>query len=174
MKFYLRFIPLLLTLSIGWSPWASAQICTPDTSFTVAGIYPSQLPTVCAGVPYSQTLTLVIPEDTTVQGFSADIDSVKINNVIGLPPGITYSCSPLTCSFLGGSTGCALISGVVNTPGTDTVDIALTFFVQTFIGTLAIPDTQALIITVAPGFNLSSNTVPASCGATDGQNRPLH
>jgi hypothetical protein len=43
--------------------------------------------------------------------FQAIIDSVNIEDVSGLPPGFTYSCTPSNCSFPGGTNGCILLEG---------------------------------------------------------------
>ena len=44
----------------------------------------------------------------------------------GLPPGLTYSCTPASCVFPGGSNGCLLISGTPTTAGTYPIVVTLT------------------------------------------------
>lgn len=107
--------------------------CTPDASLTSSGIYPDSATNFiggCVGQPYEQIIQNVVPADTIVPigglPFPATIVSIDLNTVSGLPPGITYNCNPTSCSFLGGQTGCAVISGTCNTPGTYNLVFELT------------------------------------------------
>lgn len=123
---------------------ASAQ-CTPDPQYTNSGIYPDSatnfLP-ACAGEPYMQLITNVVPVDTTVtiqilpapappNTLTVNIDSINVVSVTGLPPGMTFACTPPSCSFPGGQSGCATISGTCTTPGTYNLVIDLKAYVQT-------------------------------------------
>lgn len=110
--------------------------CTPDPSLTSSGIYPDSATNFvggCVGQPYEQVVQNVVPTDTTVPVFGfpvpATIDSIKLVNVSGLPPGMNYSCNPNSCAFLGGATGCAVISGTCNSTGTYNLVFDLTAYV---------------------------------------------
>jgi hypothetical protein len=110
--------------------------CTPDPTLTSSGIYPDSATNFvggCAGQPYEQIVQNVVPLDTTVPVFGfpvpATIDSIKLVNVSGLPPGINFSCNPNSCAFLGGETGCAVIEGTCNTAGTYNLVFDLTAYV---------------------------------------------
>lgn len=99
--------------------------CTPDPSLTSSGIYPDSATNFvsgCVGQQYTQIIQNVVPLDTTVPVFGfpvpAIIDSIKLVNVSGLPPGMNYFCNPNSCNFVGGATGCAVIEGICNTAGT--------------------------------------------------------
>ncbi len=98
--------------------------CTPDPSFTSPGIYPdsaTNFSAACVGIDYSQTITNIVPLDTVIvvfgMGITTSIDSIVIDNVTGLPPGMSIACNPSGCSYIGGSTGCAIITGICNTIG---------------------------------------------------------
>jgi hypothetical protein len=98
--------------------------CTPDPSFTSPGIYPdsaTNFSAACVGIDYSQTITNIVPLDTVIvdfgMGITTSIDSIVIDNVTGLPPGMSIACNPAGCAFIGGSTGCAIITGICNTIG---------------------------------------------------------
>ncbi len=90
--------------------------CIPDTSITHndPGIYPDSatgLPHAVVGVPYSTVIQTKVLTDSVVPPFTAIVDSIVIDNVSGLPPGFTYSCTPSSCSFPGGSNACILLEG---------------------------------------------------------------
>ena len=161
------FLALMAFLVIPFS--VNAQVCMPDSQYTASGIYPDTLPNTCVNEPYSQTVTLVIPEDTVI-GFPVDIDSVVLQDVIGLPPGLSYLCEPTNCSFAGGTNSCVLVSGTPTVPGTYEIDIATVYHVSSFVGPVAVPDTQeayyTIVVSDAP--SLSVSTTGASCAQTDG------
>lgn len=154
---------------------ATAQVCQPDTSFTQGGIYPDSLPPACVGIPYQTTITLVVPVDTTVAfppfgTFTLPIDSIVLDDVIGLPAGFTYGCNPGNCSLLGGTTGCVGLSGTATTPDTIDLRVAITLYVVTPFGPLTQPDTIDGLFTLAinPGFTTAPVGTDASCGLNDG------
>ncbi len=99
--------------------------CVPDTSIThnQPGVYPdsaTNLPHSIVGISYSTTIQLKVLTDTTTTigpvTVPVTIDSIIATTVTGLPPGYTYSCTPATCVFLGGSDACILLQGPAPTP----------------------------------------------------------
>ena len=157
---------ILLTLSIllTFSFIGNTQ-CTPNPIFTmspVPGVYPPNIPIpgiplvgISDGqinVPYNQTLTLVVLEDTTMDiGFLLDmIDptitplmnsagisttmTVDVNHVIfdilGLPNNVTYTCDINSCQYPSGVNGCIAISGTPIQSGTFPIDVNMTINVQ--------------------------------------------
>ena len=113
---------LLLFISIALVSIANVNAqCIPDPVFTEPGIYPDSatgFAQACVGVLYEETVTNIVPVDTTVEiipGFpvTLNFDSIVITSFTGLPPSMTYSCSTTLggCSFAGGEAGCVLISG---------------------------------------------------------------
>lgn len=112
---------LLLTIAFLSIAGANAQ-CTPDPQFTAVGIYPDSatgLASGCEGQLYEQVITNVVPVDTQTIVFGIPvtvvIDSIVIVDFQGLPASgnLTYDCSTSLggCSFAGGQTGCAIITG---------------------------------------------------------------
>lgn len=151
-------LPVLLLL-LGSS--LSAQ-CSPDPIFTflgIPGVFPDPLiqgiSTGAINTPYSQTLTVVVLADTTVDlsaitgipGLPVAMVSVQshnINNVTGLPAGLSYQCNVAGCSFPGGTSGCVVISGTPTQAGSFSVSVEQTVVVDVpanipIVGGTAIP-----------------------------------
>ena len=75
---------------------ANAQNCNPDVTITKPGVYPEQPDTAYINKTYDFVFQVLAIKDTTTmfngQLVNADIDSVNIDNVLGLPAGFSYSC----------------------------------------------------------------------------------
>ena len=123
MKILIRFI----VLACLFTTTAYAQ-CVPDTSITHndPGVYPdsaTNLPHAIVGIPYSTVIQIKVLTDTTVIippfpiPVPVTIDSILATNVSGFPPGFYYTCTPSSCTFLGGSDACLLIEGPAPTAG---------------------------------------------------------
>jgi hypothetical protein len=129
MKKTLLFLSFIAFLSVR----AFAQ-CTPAT-VSNPGIYPDSATNFMPayqGQAYNQLITVKVPADTLQSGIPIPIASIKLNSIVGLPQGLSYSCVPSNCDFPGGATNCAVISGTTNDPvGVYT----LTITVEPFIGT---------------------------------------
>ena len=112
---------ILLTLTLAFATiFASAQ-CTPDPQYTIAGIYPDSsvgMPAAIVGQAYNEVITIIVATDTNVVfsglSISVEIDSIKLDNVLGLPANFTYDCLAPNCVFLGGSTTCAVLYSTIN------------------------------------------------------------
>lgn len=92
--------------------------CTPDAncSFTQV-LCPSSLASGCAATSYSQVITVAAPASITYNGGTYPIVRIKLNSIVGLPTGVTYTCNPSNCTFNGNSRGCITISGTPATAG---------------------------------------------------------
>ena len=128
MKRTLLLLSFITLISFG----AFAQ-CTPAT-VSNAGIYPDSatnfMPAFQA-TPYSQLITVKVPADTMQGSIAIPIASIKLNSIVGLPQGLSYTCVPSNCDFPGGATNCAVITGTTNDP----VGVYnLTITVEPFIG----------------------------------------
>lgn len=131
MKKLLSFL-MIGSCAIFMAQNAFSQACTPDPQFAGdPGIYPDSamgyLPHACAGQPYSQAITVVLPTDTTVNfpGVGVvtlamnyiKVDSAKIimaaGDTSGVPADInfSFSCAPANCNFPGGQSGCLQLTG---------------------------------------------------------------
>jgi len=95
--------------------------CVPDSSIThTPGIYPDSatgLPHAYVGQPYSTDIHFFIPPDTVYMGLPVTIISIDVTGVTGLPAGFTYTCTPGTCVFPGGTNACVQIQGTAPTAG---------------------------------------------------------
>lgn len=103
---------------------AEAQpVCTADPNCSFDSLLcASNRSPACAGVPYTNVLTMAVPASFTdpSTGNTVPVKNIKINSITGFPQGITYACNPSNCTVNGGSRGCIKISGTANTPGTYT------------------------------------------------------
>lgn len=146
-----------------------AQLCNPDPSLTAPGIYPDTLLPVCAGVPFTETITFIVPVDTTVNVppfgiFTLPIDSITLDDVINVPAGMSYGCNPGTCVFPGNSSNCILFSGTPTVAGVYDIQVAITSYVTVLGGPITASDTISLYtFTVHPGITDTLATVD-DCG----------
>jgi len=87
---------------------AAGTVCTPDAGVT-SGMGPAAANVACVqqGVSYSQTYTFVIP---------AQVTSVTVDSVRNLPSGLTAQFSKTPPVYLGGETGCMIVTGTSNAP----------------------------------------------------------
>ena len=107
---------LLIILSAILIKTSHAQPCVPG-SYTVQGIYPdtiTNLPLAVANLQYNEAMTIVVPIDTTFQGYTVPIDSIGIYGITGLPAGFTYLSNSASGYWHGGITGCIMISGMAS------------------------------------------------------------
>jgi hypothetical protein len=125
---------LLITASIVVAGFYAQAQCTPDPSIIDPGVYPDSatgLAVGTVGVPYNQVIQVRTFMDTvvTIAPFGTvtfHLDSITINGVSGLPPGLTYACNPGTCKFLTSSNGCLLLSGTPVTAGIYPITVDVT------------------------------------------------
>jgi len=125
----------------------------------IPGVYPPNIPIpgiplvgISDGqvnVPYSQTLTLVVLEDTTMDIASflpatvvsamslagiSTVMSLDVNHVIydisGLPNNLIYTCDINSCQYPSGVNGCIAVSGTPIQSGTFPIDVNMTINVQ--------------------------------------------
>ena len=152
---------LILSILLTFSFIGNTQ-CTPNPIFTMSpipGVYPPNIPIpgiplvgISDGqvnVPYSQTLTLVVLEDTTMDIASflpatvvsamslagiSTVMSLDVNHVIydisGLPNNLIYTCDINSCQYPSGVNGCIAVSGTPIQSGTFPIDVNMTINVQ--------------------------------------------
>ncbi len=154
---------ILLSLSIllVYTMNVNAQ-CSPNFIFTtlgLPGIYPPNLPIpnipmtgIADGqlnMPYSETLTLVVLEDTTLDiGFLLPTSVVSAMNlagistvmtvganhvtydITGLPSNLTFSCDIYNCQYTSGIDGCIEINGTPTQSGTFPIDVNMVINIQ--------------------------------------------
>ena len=161
-------IIVLCFLSIFFATKIFAQ-CTPDTSLHSPGLYPDSatgLTTAIQNMPYNQVIQLVVPSDTIVYfggfPFNAHIDSVSLSSLTGMPSGFSISCNPSTCTYPGGTTGCALISGTTSDTGNFQLTAIVTYYATVLAQQIVQIDTvqyyKIRVNTTAGVHHLSGNT----------------
>ncbi len=124
----------------------NAQLCTPDTTYKKAGIYPkdSILPDAEARTPYEYKLTVIVPVDTEAVVFGSKqkvlIDSIALFKKIDFPEWLDIVCER-KCNFKAGDTGCALLAGTPPDSIPDTTYV-MGFVTKTFARLEAAPTVQ--------------------------------
>lgn len=143
MKRLLLLFPLFLSMAI----LIVAQNCIPDGTITEPGVYPEQPDTAYVDVAYDFSFQILAIKDTIVifagQTITANIDSVRVDDVIGLPPNFNYTCNPSSCTFNWKAVGCVNVKGnpTKNQAGVYDLKIATTAFASSGILKIPTPDT---------------------------------
>lgn len=148
---------------------AQAQVCTPNPLYLalgIPGVYPNpQMQSAIAsgsqGQPYTETFTLAVPADTTIDlspyiGFPFPPVTVAVNfqevtGFTGLPSGINYQCDQANCQWIGGADGCVRLSGTPTQGGLFDVGMETGYNI-TVPGAVPVIGGQALTIPF-PGLN---------------------
>jgi hypothetical protein len=125
------FLSLALIVAVAGS--ASGQ-CIPDATLISPGYRPDTLEHAKVNVPYSQTISVRTPRDTSMvvagQNVTARVDSIKATSVTGLPPGLTYKCQNPRCVFLWDTTRCVEIYGTPTNGGVYPITINVTYYAK--------------------------------------------
>lgn len=92
--------------------------CIPDPQYTQPGIYPDSatgFPPAVATYEYNFVITAIIPADTAITPtYRVNIDSIGVAEITGLPEGFQAIPSRPSGYWLGGTSGCMLITGTPN------------------------------------------------------------
>lgn len=124
----------VFALAFAATSFASAQLCTPDTTIKIPGFYPSQLADGAVGVAYNQTVMILSFKDTSaVVGGSKQkvtIDSLKLTKVIGLPTGMGYVCYEPRCIYLPSAVRCIKLNGTPTQAGLFPLKFAVTAYAK--------------------------------------------
>ena len=107
--------------------------CVPDAIYSDStwGIWPDTAQNFISGnsgTYYEQIVNFKIPTDAgdLIPSFAGyDVDSVSLISVDGIPPGISFSCNPPNCTWLGGEQGCATISGIPTKDSTYQIELKI-------------------------------------------------
>ncbi|MFA6261912.1 MAG: T9SS type A sorting domain-containing protein [Bacteroidia bacterium] len=106
---------LFLAVLLSFRAYESKAQCTPDIAIDQKLMHPDTLAEAMVGYYYSQVLTFRVPADTTIiyngNQVNAVIDSMRMLAILGIPDGYGYVCNPASCTWKGGTLGCALIQG---------------------------------------------------------------
>ena len=114
--------------------------CVPDAQYSDStwGIWPDTAQNFISGnigTYYEQIVNFKLPNDAgeldpNYNGYN--LDSVLLISVDGAPPGISFVCNTSNCSWLGGTQGCATISGVPTTNGIYPINLVIEGCVSLF------------------------------------------
>ena len=151
---FMRKILLLFTIMLFFTQFVRPQ-CNPNFLFTtigLPGVYPPEIIGLSdgfLGVNYSQTLTLIVLEDTMIDlalflpdpvvaamnlASISTVMALDVNYVAfdlsGLPNGLSFTCDQNTCEYPSGIDGCILINGTPIQGGSFSVPINLILNVQ--------------------------------------------
>ena len=77
----------------------------------------------CLNQQYQFNFQFAIPDTFMFNGSNFNVDSFRLDNISGLPQGMTTSCTP-SCTFPAGTVNCVSIYGVPTNPA-DVMDHAL-------------------------------------------------
>ena len=144
-----------------------AQNCTPDPAYQDStGVFPAPYDadinptggiTECAviGQDYEFPLTVAVGDSITVPFGGASLtfalDNIIVDDVLGLPEGISYFCEPSACKYENNTLGCVALKGVptaTNAPGDYdlTIKVTINFIGFPFTLPFTFPDAN-----IAPG-----------------------
>lgn len=152
---------LTLSLALAAALHAGAQ-CVPNALYadSVYGVWPDTTENFApgmVGVFYSDTLNILVPSNASLidpdYPSFVSIDSISLNQVTGLPPGIQVSCNSQTaapCTYLANQLGCGLLEGTPTQVGTFNIVLEVTAYAN-FLGPQAIPQSfSGYSITILP------------------------
>ncbi|NQU34831.1 MAG: T9SS type A sorting domain-containing protein [Bacteroidetes bacterium] len=119
--------------------------CTPDPSYINPGFYPDSLTGLAdahVGIPFDEVLTIITPIDTVVLigpfPVTLTFDSLVVTDVLGLPPGFSYSCLTENCAIPGGISSCLSFYGTSMLSDVGTYPIIIEYDI--FLGGNGTPD----------------------------------
>lgn len=125
---------LLLSLFVLSAILVRSQ-CDPQTDFgdEQFGVAPDTVQNFVSGELselYVQQVDVKVPTDGSFANLPfITVDSVSLAGIFGLPDGLGYECAtqtPAPCTYLGGTLGCAVISGVPTEEGIFDLQVILT------------------------------------------------
>jgi hypothetical protein len=124
----------LLTIALAAFVCGYSQNCIPDTTITEPGIYPEYIPVAVPDEEFDFDFQILSLQDTAVEfmdlSITAQIDSVMLDSISGLPSGFNYQCEPNLCSFNYMAVGCINLNG--NPSMSDTGIYPLTIYTTAF------------------------------------------
>ncbi len=141
---------------------ASAQCVIDQNNQEVIAPAAEDLPCAERGEAYSEVLQISIPASVSTQFGNADIDSLVITGLSGLPTGITWDINPTNGVIPGGTNACGLLSGTTNDPAQRypiTINGSAYVKVSGFPTTLALDQSPASDL-----FNLYIDVIEAGSG----------
>jgi hypothetical protein len=174
---------LLVTLvsAMCFPMWITAQCaaCTPDPACTTVdglpALCPDVLPNATAGEYYEQVITFYMPPVVTdpSSGFAANLLTVEVTSVAGLPFGFDFTLNEADAVFEPGNgqnLGCATLCGTPLLPGNFEIIITVLGTVETggFSFEQSLPFSYPVAVVPGSGENTSfAYTQPAGCDSLE-------
>lgn len=126
---------LLLTLSLTAAVFSYGQ-CTPIADFgnEPFGVAPDTIVNFVSGEInslYTQQIDVKVPVDGGFAGLPVTVDSAQVISITGLPEGLSLECTgnaATPCTYLAGTIGCAVISGIPTQGGNFELTIDLIIY----------------------------------------------
>lgn len=155
---------LLIVISLASSALSYSQ-CTPNTDFgdepfgvapdTIVNFVPASVNNI-----YSQQIDVKVPTDGAFANLPfVTVDSATVLNISGLPPGLTLNCTGnavTPCTYLAGTEGCAVISGIPTTAGT--FELTINLMVYSTLGAVPYPfEGYRILVDVNVGLEENNN-----------------
>jgi len=127
-----RILHILATLILGL--FASVQVsaqCTPDplcSDTLEPGEYcPQSFPPLILGVAYDEVITFILDLEFEHNGTTYTLDSIAVDSVRNIPPGLTYSSS--ANGYVSDSVYCSQLSGTPIQAG----EFPIAFYLEPFV-----------------------------------------
>ena len=171
---------LVATVALVSTLQLNAQSCTPGTNYadSTYGVWPDttqNIPPAAVGVAYSTDLNFKVPDQVTAEVagndpiaqtfIGSDIQDFTVTNVGGLPSTFNYACNFSSCTYAGGSNGCANLYGTATATGIFpiTIDVEATVIVELIPGF----PTPVTVPTTFSGYKLIVGTAGLIEGVLD-------
>ncbi|MEI6310842.1 MAG: T9SS type A sorting domain-containing protein [Bacteroidota bacterium] len=140
---------------------------TPGTR--LPNLCPSTMPSGTVGMPYSEDLTIWLPQTFTYSGIAITILHVDVTSVSSLPAGLNLETSlgpvPVSFDVTSDMRLCAKVCGTPTVPGTRTIQLNVTVLVSTPLGNQTQNQSFPVPITInAPAGGNASFAFNASSG----------
>lgn len=172
-------VTLVSVLCLRLLSFAQCAECTPDPSCTTTNglpaLCPEILPDATAGEYYQQIITFYMPPVVTdpSSGFTANLLTVEVTSVTGLPFGFEFTLNESDGIFEPGNgqnLGCATLCGTPLLPGNFEMIITVLGTVETggFSFQQSLPFSYPVTVVPGSGANTSFNfTQPAGCDSLE-------
>jgi hypothetical protein len=171
---------LVATVALVSTLQLNAQSCTPGANYadSTYGVWPDttqNLPPAAVGVAYSTDLNFKVPDQVTAEVagndpvaqavIGSDIQDFTVTNVGGLPSTFNYACNVSSCTYAGGSNGCANLYGTATATGIFpiTIDVEATVILEIIPGF----PTPLTVPTTFSGYKLIVGTAGLIEGVLD-------
>lgn len=149
-KNYTMIKKLLFTFAFAGGILGATAQCTPDASNTDLISVPdgsqvvgttTYFPPITQGEIYDEVVQIYIPASVELDGFgTVQVANLTLDDIEGLPEGLSYDCDNADCHWEADSNGCVTISGTVPTSVEDG-EFVLTLVMSgtAMVGTLEVP-----------------------------------